>query len=209
MADEVARLLRVHWLRALDEPSAAGMAADKDDLADLAPPSAATGVAVDAEDEEEGSVAASSAASNAPPVDLDPLVADRFKLMSPQTPYHLFVAGKVQAARLKQAVTAQARMDVDDGDDDAAAARDDTGDDSMDDVADADAVAAEAVRRINRIWDAHARDADAAAITARLDDIIAALEYCQLFWYSLNFAEHLKHLKAEASKPLLHGVYRE
>ncbi|KAI9501732.1 hypothetical protein GGI25_004352 [Coemansia spiralis] len=103
MADEIARLLRVHWLRAIGN-------------------------------------------SGAP---LDAEVADRFKLMNPQTPYHLFVAGKVQAALLKKKQSA----------------------------------------------------ADRAVINQRLDDIIAALEYCQLFWFALNFASHLKYLKAEASAP--------
>ncbi|KAJ2082958.1 hypothetical protein GGI09_007434, partial [Coemansia sp. S100] len=119
MSDEIARLLRVHWLRALDD------------------------------------------------AEMDPMVADRFKLMNPQTPYHLFVAGKVQAARLKQAVTTRAkRVRVDD---------------------DGSPVGV-AIRRINDIWDKHAVDADVSGIESRLDDIIKALEYCQLFWYSLNFA---------------------
>ncbi|KAJ1722231.1 hypothetical protein LPJ53_003330 [Coemansia erecta] len=237
MADEVARLLRVHWLRALDEPGAGLDGDDADGLADLGladlglpntatTANAAAGVnAGENEDDDENdsvaaasSSAAASAAAAPGTLDLDPLVADRFKLMSPQTPYHLFVAGKVQAARLKQAVTAQARladgrMDVDAeapaGCKDDASGVDTHDTHDADAEADADVVVDEAVRRINAIWDAHARDADAQAIAARLDDIIAALDYCQLFWYSLNFAEHLRHLKAEASKPLLHGVYRE
>ncbi|KAJ2779649.1 hypothetical protein GGI15_003808 [Coemansia interrupta] len=210
MADEVARLLRVHWLRALDEPAAGD--AYKDDLADLGQPPVGANEQDDEDDENDSVAAASSSAaasgSAAGPADLDPLVADRFKLMSPQTPYHLFVAGKVQAARLKQAVTAQARLAQGHMDVDHAAGKEDD-DDDMGEDADADVVVDEAVRRINAIWDAHARDVDVQAVAARLDDIIAALEYCQLFWYSLNFAEHLRHLKAEAAKPLLHGVYRE
>ncbi|KAJ2750703.1 hypothetical protein GGI19_004947 [Coemansia pectinata] len=152
MSDEVARLLRVHWLRAL-ENSDLGMFTE-DVTGEL----------------------------------LDPLVADRFKLMNPQTPYHLFVAGKVQAARLKQAVTARAQRTQ---------------------VVDDESPVGVAIRRINDIWDKHAVGADVAAIESRLDDIIKALEYCQLFWYSLNFASHLKYLKKEAAKPLLQSVYRE
>ncbi|KAJ2808860.1 hypothetical protein H4S07_003319 [Coemansia furcata] len=73
MADEVARLLQVHWLRASGEHGV----------------------------------------FSGPETNIDKMVVDeeRFKLMSPQTPYHLFVAGKVQAARLKQAVEASHRED--------------------------------------------------------------------------------------------------
>ncbi|KAJ2721050.1 hypothetical protein GGI07_004240 [Coemansia sp. Benny D115] len=179
---------------------------------------------------------------------LDPQIADRFKLMNPQTPYHLFIAGKVQAARLKQASTAQARvqkkkeqqrqqqqkasqdaMDIDDDhvtskgaeegakafpSQDASSGSGSGGGGGSDYAADAISgdspeVVEDAIRRINDIWEQHALDADAKAIEARLDDIITALEYCQLFWYSLNFASHLKYLKGEAAKPLLHSVYRE
>ncbi|KAJ2388808.1 hypothetical protein GGI23_005977, partial [Coemansia sp. RSA 2559] len=132
------------------------------------------------------------------------------------TPYHLFVAGKVQAARLKQAVTAQqaAHRKKNNAD-----SKDSTTKTTMMDV-DGNAggdeksdyspeVVADAIRRINDIWDSHGLTADAKAVTARLDDIIAALEYCQLFWNSLNFASHLRYLKREAAKPLLSSVFRE
>ncbi|KAJ2683496.1 hypothetical protein GGH99_004343, partial [Coemansia sp. RSA 1285] len=70
-------------------------------------------------------------------------------------------------------------------------------------------VVADAVRRINDIWDAHGLAADAKAVSVRLDDIITALEYSQLFWNSLNFASHLRYLKREAAKPLLSAVFRK
>ncbi|KAJ2909676.1 hypothetical protein GGI21_001646 [Coemansia aciculifera] len=110
--------------------------------------------------------------------------------MSPQTPYHLFVAGKVQAARLKQAVTARAKRD------------------RAEDVGDAAVEVRDAIRRINDIWDRHEAGADVAEIEKRLDDIIRALGFCQKYWFSLNFAAHLTYLKREASKPLLQSVYR-
>ncbi|PIA15381.1 hypothetical protein COEREDRAFT_82124 [Coemansia reversa NRRL 1564] len=142
----------------------------------------------------------------------DPLIAERFKLMSPQTPYHLFVAGKVQASRLKQTVTAQARsqcvgsdsrMDVDQNLHSTA----DGNKDLLD--LEEDKVVRDAIRRINDIWECQGVDADIKAIRRRLDDIIVALEYCQLFWFSLDFAAHLRYLRDEASKPLLRNVYRE
>ncbi|KAJ2796470.1 hypothetical protein H4R20_005521, partial [Coemansia guatemalensis] len=150
-----------------------------------------------------------SAANTSLPV-CDPLIAERFKLLSPQTPYHLFVAGKVQAARLKQAVTARARSQCEDSD-----SRMDVdpanGEDSSRKagVEEDEEVVSDAIRRINDIWESQGADADIKAIERRLDDIIVALEYCQLFWFSLDFAAHLKYLRDEASKPLLHNVYRE
>ncbi|KAJ2830294.1 hypothetical protein FBU31_002515 [Coemansia sp. 'formosensis'] len=75
MADEVARLVQVHWLRASGEHGV----------------------------------------FSGPETNKDKMVVDeeRFRLMSPQTPYHLFVAGKVQAARLKQAVMIASHRDND------------------------------------------------------------------------------------------------
>ncbi|KAJ2695775.1 hypothetical protein H4218_005050 [Coemansia sp. IMI 209128] len=144
MSDEIARLLRLHWLGdSTDHVMHQGVFAG---------------------------------------ADVEAQIMDRFKLMNPQTAYHLFVAGKVQAARLKQAVTARSGRKAEEG--------------------------AEAVRKIYDIWDSHGMDVDRAAVERRLDDIIKALEYCQVIWYSLNFASHLKYLRAEALKPLLHGVYR-
>ncbi|KAJ2741080.1 Vacuolar protein sorting-associated protein 29, partial [Coemansia sp. BCRC 34301] len=131
MSDEIARLVRVHWLDTNGGESG--------------------GVFGNDEEEESGEV-----------------VVERFRLMNPQTPYHLFVAGKVQAARLKQAVTARTgreRMEVDDSD-----------------------VVKDAIHRINDIWDKHAITADPRAIESRLDDIISALEHSQRIWFSLNFA---------------------
>ncbi|KAJ2082782.1 hypothetical protein H4R24_001306 [Coemansia sp. RSA 988] len=139
----------------------------------------------------------------------DTLVAERFKLLSPQTPYHLFVAGKVQAARLKQAVTARARsqhgdstnrVDVDQN-------LHTNVEDFSKSMEDEEEVVHDAIRRINDIWES--QPADVKDITRKLDDIIVALEYCQLFWFSLDFAAHLKYLRVEASKPLLHNVFRE
>ncbi|KAJ1828902.1 hypothetical protein LPJ56_000788 [Coemansia sp. RSA 2599] len=304
MADEIARLLRVHWLRPFDQISAAGggaagasgpLGGADGDLTSFISATTNTGVSasgaatassLDAGGEGDVSARASSwtlggasvttggsgnsnnngaaniggrgtdgqqqqqqhqqqtkgpssghrrqestvSGGSSSMASLDPLIADRFKLMNPQTPYHLFIAGKVQAARLKQAVTSQTRrqkkkagaaaedaddmrMDVDEtqdsvprqpgsGDVADAAKTDDSSGDSPE-------VVEEAIRRINEIWETHALDADAKAIEARLDDIISALEYCQLFWYSLNFASHLRYLKSEAAKPLLHDVYRE
>ncbi|KAJ2558326.1 hypothetical protein EV175_000840 [Coemansia sp. RSA 1933] len=237
MSDEIARLLRVHWLRPFDNKSATAAASNDDDGgADLASFISPNIPAVSADDSKlnqpssaaaaarRPSIGSSTSASSAPAMSMmDPQIADRFKLMNPQTPYHLFVAGKVQAARLKQAVTAQqaahrkktnalsssgggpssssTMMDVDDS----AATAPDT-DESTDYSPE---VVADAVRRINDIWDAHGLAADAKAVTARLDDIITALEYSQLFWNSLNFASHLRYLKREAAKPLLSDVFRE
>ncbi|KAJ2156350.1 hypothetical protein GGF46_005246 [Coemansia sp. RSA 552] len=172
MSDEVARLLRVHWLRPIDEAND--------------PVSVFDEPLVDTESQQSRPSSMLAAASDSR------VVADRFKLMSPQTPYHLFIAGKVQAARLKQAVTAQSRSVKKE------ASSFTVGSD----------VAEEVVRGIADIWDSHEKDTDKVAIEARLDDIIVALEYCQLFWFSLNFAAHLKYLKREAQKPLLTNVYR-
>ncbi|KAJ1847105.1 hypothetical protein LPJ70_001709 [Coemansia sp. RSA 2708] len=210
MADEVAGLLRTHWLRALDagaggdpgtadESVVAGVGDGLVDDPDLRPADSGTASSwtLGAHPARAASPAASGASSSlSSSAHLDAQVADRFKLLNPQTPYHLFVAGKVLAARLKQAVTAQARKP--DG------AREESSSDDGDDV-----VVREAVRRINAIWGSQAARADVRAIESRLDDVIAALEYAQLFWFSLNFASHLKYLKREALKPLLHGVYRE
>ncbi|KAJ2778917.1 hypothetical protein H4R18_004309 [Coemansia javaensis] len=215
MSDEAARLLRLHWLRPFDSSDATDKPLSVFDeqvapaaaphqpvgapdsgwtLGDRPPPLASPTSAA-------GGDGASSRGRDSEAA-ADPLVADRFKLMSPQTPYHLFVAGKVQAARLKQAVTARSRGPREKAEEDAAK------DPAEDSDADEDPVA-DAIRRIDDIWHAHGLDADPEAIEARLGDIIAALEYCQLFWYSLNFASHLKYLRAEARKPLLHSVYRE
>ncbi|KAJ1936262.1 hypothetical protein EC988_008248, partial [Linderina pennispora] len=139
---------------------------------------------------------------------LDPDIADRFKLMNPQTPYHLFVAGKVQAARLKQAVTAQDRKRQREGKQSDEDAEMEDPEKPVEQKDGEDLVVEDAIRRINDIWDSQALTADVAAIEGRLDDIISALDYCQLFWYSLNFASHLRYLKREAMKPLLHSVYR-
>ncbi|KAJ2774401.1 hypothetical protein IWQ56_000595 [Coemansia nantahalensis] len=205
MADEVSRLLRLHWLRPFDAERPA--ASDKplsvfDEQVVVSP--AGDSAATAASDSwtlggrpphmRQRSSTASAAAPSATAA-LDPRIADRFKLMNPQTPYYLFVAGKVQAARLKQVVTAEARQ------------RDKTVDCNMD--VDADDPVADAIRRTDDIWSSHGLDGDAAAVEAKLDDIIAALESCQLFWYSLNFASHLKYLRGEAAKPLLRSVYRE
>ncbi|KAJ2584858.1 hypothetical protein GGH95_000018 [Coemansia sp. RSA 1836] len=199
MSDETARLLRVHWLRALNDHHHHHHHQANDGIMNH-------GVFADtnnnADDKEESAVPPAQSAEDG---GLDPLIADRFKLMNPQTPYHLFVAGKVQAARLKQAVTAQARHCRQDNSLRQPGASASTVDVDMDEAPEV----REAIRRINDIWDKHALDADASAIESRLDDIITALEYCQLFWFSLNFASHLKYLKREASKPLLHAVYRE
>ncbi|KAJ2500899.1 hypothetical protein IWW47_003168, partial [Coemansia sp. RSA 2052] len=199
MSDETARLLRVHWLRALNDHHHHHHHQANDGIMNH-------GVFADtnnnADDKEESAVPPAQSAEDG---GLDPLIADRFKLMNPQTPYHLFVAGKVQAARLKQAVTAQARHCRQDNSLRQPGASASTVDVDMDEAPEV----REAIRHINDIWDKHALDADASAIESRLDDIITALEYCQLFWFSLNFASHLKYLKREASKPLLHAVYRE
>ncbi|KAJ2845334.1 Vacuolar protein sorting-associated protein 29 [Coemansia brasiliensis] len=113
------------------------------------------------------SPAAASGSSASVAARLDPLIADRFKLLNPQTPYHLFVAGKVQAARLKQAVTARERQKQH------SHTEEKPGDESPE--------VHDAIRRINDIWDKHAVGADIAAIESRLDDIInrATLEYLQ------------------------------
>ncbi|KAJ1725419.1 hypothetical protein LPJ61_005645 [Coemansia biformis] len=210
MADEVARLLRLHWLRLMEAEGIPGGAAKRDDIPlsvfdeQVAPLKSTHDVGNGAADSwalggrPPHKRQASSAASAA-----DPLVADRFKLMSPQTPYYLFVAGKVQAARLKQVVTAQSRNKAKQADVGNAMDVDQKPDGSAPDAI------TDAIRRIDDIWSIHGLDADAKAIEARLDDIINALEYCQLFWYSLNFASHLKYLKEEAAKPLLCSVYRE
>ncbi|KAJ1882423.1 hypothetical protein LPJ57_000946 [Coemansia sp. RSA 486] len=275
MSDEIARLLRVHWLRPFDHNTAAtatggsvsiaagvsGSLADNDgDLTSFISATTNTGgsTLASAADEGEidgcGSAKASSwtlggsavnsagntrtagqqtkepsttshrrqestvSGGSSSMASLDPQIADRFKLMNPQTPYHLFIAGKVQAARLKQAVTAQTRqgrkkkpdvsntsMDVDDEEQEKHQGLQG----SSETNGDSPEVVEEAIRRINDIWETHALDADVKAIEGRLDDIIGALEYSQLFWYSLNFASHLKYLKSEATKPLLHDVYRE
>ncbi|KAJ2716752.1 hypothetical protein H4R19_000460 [Coemansia spiralis] len=197
MADEVARLLRLHWLRPFDTERPAG--SDR-------PLSVFDEQAVTSPTRESAAAAASDTwtLGGRPPhtgqsstaAAADALVADRFKLMSPQTPYYLFVAGKVLAARLKQVVTAQARQ------------KDKPTDSSNMDIDAPDAIT-DAIRRIDDIWTSHGLGEDAVAIEAKLDDTIAALEYCQLFWYSLNFASHLKYLRGEAAKPLLCNVYRE
>ncbi|KAJ1882257.1 hypothetical protein LPJ57_001056 [Coemansia sp. RSA 486] len=286
MSDEIARLLRVHWLRPFDHNTAAattggsvniaagvsGSLADNDgDLTSfisattnaggstlastLASASASAAAADEGEIDGCGAAKASSwtlggsavnsagntratgqqtkepsttshrrqestvSGGSSSMASLDPQIADRFKLMNPQTPYHLFIAGKVQAARLKQAVTAQTRqarkkkpdvssnasMDVDDEEQEKHQGLQG----SSEANGDSPEVVEEAIRRINDIWETHALDADVKAIEGRLDDIIGALEYSQLFWYSLNFASHLKYLKSEATKPLLHDVYRE
>ncbi|KAJ1641931.1 Vacuolar protein sorting-associated protein 29 [Coemansia asiatica] len=273
MADEIARLLRVHWLRPFDQTTHAGAAAGVSvgsmsgadgDLTSFI--SATTNAGVSATSSISGSgngetdgpaltsswtlggpfsstAAAGNSSSNnmgqktkseetssghrrqestvsggsSSMASLDPQIADRFKLMNPQTPYHLFIAGKVQAARLKQAVTSQTRrqkkkaeaeshMDIDEKEQEFAGSTHGVDLKNPDDSGDSPEVVGEAIRRINDIWETHALDADAKAIEARLDDIISALEYCQLFWYSLNFASHLKYLKSEATKPLLHDM---
>ncbi|KAJ2448591.1 hypothetical protein EV183_005363 [Coemansia sp. RSA 2336] len=237
LSDEIAKLLRTHWLQALEQQQQHQNDADMSVAMDVVGDSETTGISssfgtvagggsvqngsllsassVDAwtlgsaagTAEKEGassqqahqpgpsSPAAASGSSASAVARLDPLIADRFKLLNPQTPYHLFVAGKVQAARLKQAVTAKERQQQQHPGND-----DKPGDESPE--------VQDAIRRINDIWDKHAAGADISAIESRLDDIISALEYAQLFWFSLNFASHLKNLKQEASKALLHGVYR-
>ncbi|KAJ2676032.1 hypothetical protein IWW42_000701 [Coemansia sp. RSA 1085] len=230
LSDEIAKLLRTHWLQALEHQqqqndadmsvamdvvgnTEAGIsslgtaAADSIQNGSLLSASSidawTLGSAASAPEKEStsqqayqqgpSSPAAASGSSASAVARLDPFIADRFKLLNPQTPYHLFVAGKVQAARLKQAVTAQERQKHTHNEEK-------PGDESPE--------VQDAIRRINDIWDKHAAGADIAAIESRLDGIISALEYAQLFWFSLNFASHLKNLKQEASKALLHGVYR-
>ncbi|KAJ1665297.1 hypothetical protein EV178_003355 [Coemansia sp. RSA 1646] len=235
MADEIARLLRVHWLRPFEQQSVS--VPNEDDDTDLVSfiSSNIDGESSKTKDQQQQqqkqrsstsssathrrpSVGSGGSASSAAAMGLmDPQIADRFKLMNPQTPYHLFVAGKVQAARLKQAVTAQqsarrkknnkgskespTMMDVDNADNTNSCNA------SSEDYS--PEVVADAIKRINDIWDSHGLAADAKLVAARLDDIIAALEYCQLFWNSLNFASHLRYLKREAAKPLLSAVFRE
>ncbi|KAJ2660701.1 hypothetical protein IWW48_002798 [Coemansia sp. RSA 1200] len=278
-ADEIARLLRVHWLRPFEQQqpaaaadSAAAASASANALGDeaddgdgdlmsfisssglggtAASASASAGDSLgDANNQTQKKPlrtpanpgkpsvgSAGSSTSSAPIVDLiDPQIADRFKLMNPQTPYHLFVAGKVQAARLKQAVTAHQNarrkksgagakkdemdveddlsptataMDIDNPDNNKSNSNSTSagGNGTADDLS--PEVVADAVRRINDIWDTHGLAADAKAVSARLDDIITALEYSQLFWNSLNFASHLRYLKREAAKPLLSTVFRK
>ncbi|KAJ1784790.1 hypothetical protein LPJ59_006281 [Coemansia sp. RSA 2399] len=236
-SDEIARLLRVHWLRPFEQqqqqqqqqPATVPNNSNDDDT-DLVS-FISSNIAMD-EDESSTlkshhhqrndssanrrrtSIGSGGSASSAAAMSLmDPQIADRFKLMNPQTPYHLFVAGKVQAARLKQAVTAQqaaCRKKNTDSKDQTKMMMDVDGNAGGDETSDySPEVVADAIRRINDIWDSHGLAADAKAVTARLDDIIAALEYCQLFWNSLNFASHLRYLKREAAKPLLSAVFRE
>ncbi|KAJ1939032.1 hypothetical protein FBU59_004255 [Linderina macrospora] len=230
MADEIARLLRVHWLKPFD--SAAGPSAG--DLSGFVASSVNPGKSYDHQvggaklaawtlgDNNSGNTKGPQAPSGADArrpssvsgssvvvSSLDPDIADRFKLMNPQTPYHLFVAGKVQAARLKQAVTAQDRKRQRQGkQSDEDAEMEDTEAPAAEPKDNEDLVVEDAIRRINEIWDSQALTADVTAIEGRLDDIVSALDYCQLFWYSLNFASHLRYLKREAMKPLLHSVYR-
>ncbi|KAJ2474452.1 hypothetical protein GGI02_000074 [Coemansia sp. RSA 2322] len=205
-ADETARLLRVYWLRVIRDDDKDGGSLQQQQQQQQTFVLGGSCCSSGSSDVHEGEDGA-----------LDPLVADRFKSMNPQTPYHLFIAGKVQAARLKQAVTAQARRNSQQDATNGVA--------MMDGVEEEDGEcpvvkedgecpvvkeeAREAVRRINDIWDKHGLDADAKAIESRLDVIITALEYCQLYWFSLNFASHLKYLKREAAKPLLDQVYRK
>ncbi|KAJ1963415.1 hypothetical protein GGI12_002069 [Dipsacomyces acuminosporus] len=241
MSDEIARLLRLHWLRPFekpgplhaaegrsDNPAAAAAHPVKASIFDetVTPDTAASagagisssklsswtlgGTGAGAQFQKQQRRMSSTSGSST--AHLDPHIADRFKLMNPQTPYHLFVAGKVQTARLKQAVTAQARKSK--RDEAAKSAQSSAAKPQAMDVDEAEpsnapTVVEDAVRKINDIWDEHGLGADVKAVETRLDDIISALEYCQLFWFSLNFASHLKYLKKEASKPLLHSVYRD
>ncbi|KAJ2280660.1 hypothetical protein GGH14_002274 [Coemansia sp. RSA 370] len=208
MSDEIAALLRTHWLRAIENKQPSAVAAD--DSVTLGMSGSMLDGSVDEpispqteswtlgahDTAKQPSSPAAASGSSVTTTHLDAQVADRFKLMNPQTPYHLFVAAKVQAARLKQAVTARARREKTEP------RMDTSAENESPEVKDA-------ISRINDIWDKHANDADIPAIEARLDDIISALDYAQLFWNSLNFASHLRYLKREASKPLLHSVYRE
>ncbi|KAJ2819336.1 hypothetical protein IWW50_005490 [Coemansia erecta] len=216
MSEEVAELLKVHWLRAIESQHQQAFGASIDDSVTLGMSGTDIGTSAEpslhltdswtlgATDSKPPTSPAAASGSSLSATHLDPQVADRFKLMNPQTPYHLFVAGKVQAARLKQAVTARARNEKPSSENLATvntrAVNDEKGEPPE---------VKEAIRRINDIWDKHALGTDISAIESRLDDIISALEYAQLFWNSLNFASHLKYLKRQASKPLLHGVYRE
>ncbi|KAJ2347973.1 hypothetical protein GGF43_004650 [Coemansia sp. RSA 2618] len=216
MSEEVAALLKVHWLRAIESQNQPVFASSIDDSVTLGMSGNDIGTSAEpslqptdcwtlgATDSKPPTSPAAASGSSVPATHLDPQVADRFKLMNPQTPYHLFVAGKVQAARLKQAVTARARNEKPSSENSATintSAKNDKKEESPE--------VKEAIRRINDIWDKHALGTDISAIELRLDDIISALEYAQLFWNSLNFASHLKYLKRQASKPLLHDVYRE
>ncbi|KAJ2830589.1 hypothetical protein IWW50_000183 [Coemansia erecta] len=216
MSEEVAALLKVHWLRAIESQHQQAFASSIDDSVTLGMSGNDIGTSAEpplqptdnwtlgATDIKSPTSPAAASGSSVPATHLDSQVADRFKLMNPQTPYHLFVAGKVQAARLKQAVTARARNEKPSSDNSATistSAENDKKEESPE--------VKEAIRRINDIWDKHALGTDISAIELRLDDIISALEYAQLYWNSLNFASHLKYLKRQASKPLLHDVYRE
>ncbi|KAI7831062.1 fungal-specific transcription factor domain-containing protein [Kickxella alabastrina] len=221
-ADETAGLLHAHWLKPLDHQAGVGVS-EKADMRDDHLESFVSGSfthprAADSKWTLGASQPKLAAHSKGPPVatatasasasasagpaymqGLDARIADRFKLMSPQTPYHLFIAGKVQAARLKQAISFQASAPGHSSAAAAAAVVEDEGENGGAKSEEREAVV-EAIRRVNQIWDAHGAGIDAQAVEARLDLIVVALEYCQLYWYSLNFASHLKYLKREAMK---------
>ncbi|KAJ1919619.1 hypothetical protein H4219_001867 [Mycoemilia scoparia] len=99
-------------------------------------------------------------------------VADRFKLLNPQTPYHIFVAGKVQAARLKGIVTSLA-----------------TGSGANEDPNSQSNINNDKYKETIK---------EKEAVLKKLDTFIFALEYSQLYWNSLDFATHLRCLRKDA-----------
>ncbi|KAJ1671866.1 hypothetical protein EV182_007400, partial [Spiromyces aspiralis] len=112
-------------------------------------------------------------------------IADRFKLLNPQTPYHIFVAGKVQAARLKGIVTSiesMRREGVKGG-----------GGKSDDEPTGGDGNSPKRTLQSvlnNAKYEEALKEKE--QVLHRLESFIFALEYSQLYWNSLDFASHLR-----------------